>query len=59
MGDEGWCYQPPVISSNEEDGSKNNVDSNAHEGEGGGAGVPAGVAEIRRIIVQLAKREDR
>lgn len=57
MGDEGWCYESPLISSNEQDGS--NGDSKAHEGEEAGAGVPTSVAEIRRIIVQLAKREDR
>lgn len=59
MGDEGWCYQPPVASSDQEDGGKNNAGSNAQEGEEGGAGAPTSVAEIRRIIVQLAKREDR
>lgn len=59
MGDEGWCYQPQMISSNEEDGGKDNARSNAHEGDEGGTGAPTGVAEIRSIIVRLAKREDR
>lgn len=59
MGDEGWCYHPPIISSNEEDGSKNNAASNAKKGEEGEAGGPSSVAEIRRHIVQLARREDR
>lgn len=59
MGDEGWCYQPPDISSSEEVGSKGNAASGGHKGEEGGVGVPTGVADIRRIIAQLAKREDR
>ena len=59
MGDEGWCYQPPVTASNQDDSAKKNPDLNIQEGEEGGAGAPTSVAEIRRIIVQLAKREDR
>lgn len=59
MGDEGWCYQPPATASNGEDGNKTKANV-AHEGkEDEGVGAPTDVAEIRSIIVRLARREDR
>ncbi|CAM9385522.1 unnamed protein product, partial [Ectocarpus sp. 12 AP-2014] len=58
MGDEGWCYQGPVNSSNEEEGIETNAVVQKDKRDSW-EGAPADVAEIRSIIVRLARREDR
>lgn len=60
LGDEGWCYEGPEVSSQEENG--NNSNPATIVGQGGtdiGERAPIGVTEIRSAIVQLARREDR
>lgn len=58
MGDEGWCYQGPANSSNEEEGIETNAVVQKDKRDSW-EGAPADVAEIRSIIVRLARREDR
>ncbi|CAM9330763.1 unnamed protein product, partial [Ectocarpus sp. 4 AP-2014] len=58
IGDEGWCYQGPVNSSNEEEGTETNAAVQKDKRDSW-EGAPADVAEIRSIIVRLARREDR
>lgn len=60
MGDEGWCYQGPAVPSKQEDGNKSNAATIVGEGgEDAGGRAPTSVSEIRSVIVQLARREDR
>lgn len=58
MGDEGWCYQGPANSSNEEEGIETNATAQKDKRDSS-EGAPADVAEIRSVIVRLARREDR
>ncbi|CAB1117154.1 unnamed protein product [Ectocarpus sp. CCAP 1310/34] len=58
MGDEGWCYQGPIDSSNEEEGIETNAAVQKDKRDSW-EGAPADVAEIRSIIARLARREDR
>lgn len=60
MGDEGWYYQGAEVTSTEEDSNKSNPGTIVGEGgEDVGERPPTDVAEIRRVITQLARREDR
>lgn len=59
MGDEGWLYEGPEVLTNDEGGSKTNADSLHKRDDTMIEGKPTTIAEIRSIIVKLARREDR
>lgn len=59
MGDEGWLYEGSEVPTNGEGGNKSKADSSEERDNEATEEHPTTVAEIRSIIVQLARREDR